>query len=202
MRGLLALLFPARRSEYAVEEASFEQLAANVAPVVLANNVLALLPFRDPVVHALIVEMKYYNNRKATEMLARVLADYVLECSSEETALYAQHVHLVPLPLSGKRKRERGYNQAEALCRTAALIDVTVDTNVLRRIRHTSTQTSLSKKEREENMEGAFEAVRPDPAHLYIVVDDVVTTGTTLAEAVRALKAAGAIEVRAVALAH
>lgn len=202
MHSLLALLFPPRRSERMAATATIEMLAPKVAPVVLTNAVMALLPFRDPLVHALVVEMKYYGGTHATNLLATVLADYLLELSSEETALYQKQIRLVPLPLSGRRKRERGYNQAEALCRAVRIPHITVDTEVLRRIRHTERQTALHKEERKENMQGAFEALNPDPAHLYIVIDDVVTTGATLGEAVHALRGAGATEVRALALAH
>jgi len=175
-------------------------------PVSPEADVVALLPYRDPAVHALIVEAKYHGNAHATDILGKVLADYLLEQMADATALEQSKIALLPLPLSGKRKRERGYNQSQAICTAAQKIlgpAATTVTEVLERTRHTRAQARLGKSARHENIRGAFSTRRdPDPAYLYIVVDDVYTTGATLSEAMRSLKEAGATRVMGVALAH
>ena len=203
MRGLLDLVFPPRETEHIVRSMSQETLAPLINPVTNEFGVVALLPYREPLVHALIVETKYHGNKTASELLASVLSDYLLERMSEETEIERRTVAFVPLPLSSKRKRERGYNQVEQVLRkTAEQLGAHMETQLLTRMRHTTPQTKLSKVERKNNVMDAFHADTPNPSYLYIVVDDVLTTGATLAEAVRTLTEAGADRVIAVALAH
>ncbi len=109
----------------------------------------------------------------------------------------AERAALVPVPLSAKRQRQRGFNQSAVLC--AALApqwNLPVWDDVLVRIRHTETQTRLTPGERLRNVSGAFStpatarnALRG--AHV-IVVDDVVTTAATLNACAAALCSGGA----------
>ena len=104
---------------------------------------------------------------------------------------------IVPVPLSSKRMRERGYNQS--LCLAQALAkrwSIPVWTDVLARVRHTETQTRLTPGDRLRNVSGAFGApasARPilRGTHL-VIVDDVVTTAATLNACASALCAGGA----------
>ena len=111
---------------------------------------------------------------------------------------------LVPVPLHRDRLRERGYNQALELARPLARelgIDLRLD--MLQRVRATSAQSDLDAAARRRNLRGAFAAadrVAP-PAHVAIV-DDVMTTGTTLRECARALARAGVARVDVWALAR
>jgi len=126
---------------------------------------------------------------------------------------------LIPIPLARKRLRERGYNQSEILARALARqwqIPVLLD--VLVRTRETPTQTALTPDTRLANVAGAFEVrnaklkmrngtERCDFAfHTsnfeFVLVDDVFTTGATLAEAARALEQAGARRIRGVTFAR
>jgi len=108
---------------------------------------------------------------------------------------------LVPIPLAPKRLRERGYNQSDALAEALGRRwHLPVSRTLLTRSRETATQTALTPETRLANVAGAFApgpmtpgrrpGVSRDPT--YILVDDVFTTGATLAEAARALEQAGA----------
>jgi ComF family protein len=100
---------------------------------------------------------------------------------------------LVPVPLGARRQRERGYNQAAVLARALGeRVGARVDERALVRVRETRTQTTLGPAERWRNVEGAFAPARALAGVKVAVVDDVLTTGATLAACAAALAAGGA----------
>lgn len=134
-------------------------------------------------VHAL----KYQNNQSLGEFFTKRLAALV----SKESWLIDK---VVPVPLSRQRLVERGYNQAALIARPlAARLRDHFDPFCLVRTRDTPTQVGLSGEERRLNVVGAFEAI-PELVERkrILLVDDVMTTGSTLAECAQALKIAGA----------
>jgi ComF family protein len=98
---------------------------------------------------------------------------------------------LVPIPLSAGRERTRGYNQSAVLAAAVAKRHGGRVDPVLERARDTGTQTALTPEARRANLAGAF-VVRETPPVNPVLVDDVFTTGATLAEAAAALLSAGA----------
>lgn len=192
LRSILDLLFPPRDSEALVNAATSEDFGALARPRAHDMNIVSLLPYRAPLVRACVREAKFRDSEKACWLLAKVLADYL---SDEGVSPI-----FVPVPLSAERMKERGYNQAERILRKA---DVSVEAGLLIRTRDTLPQTSLPRNERPENVRDAFSLLRePDPAHTYIVFDDVLTTGSTLRSALTAFRASGAARVSGLALAH
>lgn len=104
---------------------------------------------------------------------------------------------IVPMPLHPARLVERGFNQSREIARvTARLLDLRLAEPALRRVRATAPQVGLARIERAVNLQGAFCAeASVVTGRTVILVDDVVTTGSTAAEASRTLRAAGAREV-------
>ena len=99
---------------------------------------------------------------------------------------------LVPVPLHRRRLRQRGHDQALGLARDwGHALGLPVLAGALRRERDTRPQTELDAGERRRNLEGAFRMHALCPPHVALV-DDVLTTGSTAAAAVQALRAAGA----------
>jgi ComF family protein len=110
---------------------------------------------------------------------------------------------LVPVPLHAARRRDRGYNQAEALAASIArLCPRRVARGALRRLRDTGTQTRLARADRTLNLRDAF---RADPRRVagkrLLLIDDVCTTGSTLSHCRDELLRAGAARVDALTLA-
>lgn len=99
---------------------------------------------------------------------------------------------IIPVPLHRGRLRQRGYNQALELARPVArALGVEIDAHACVRTRATPSQVSLDAALRRRNVRGAFDLVRT-PAYRHVaVVDDVMTTGSTVAEIARLLRRAG-----------
>ena len=100
---------------------------------------------------------------------------------------------LLPVPLSKRRMNERGYNQAELIANPLAeFINIEYRDNILRRDRNTRHQAGLRNYERMTNVRGAFSASEDASGTDIIIFDDIYTTGSTIEECAKTLKAAGA----------
>jgi ComF family protein len=195
LQMLVDLIIPPRRSELVVRGLT----KAQVEGLSGAEG----LPYHDPRVTALVWEVKYYGNRRAAALCGALLADQILACAADTVG----RPLLIPVPMHPGRRRERGHNHTELLCEAAlkCLQGTPVEyiPHALARMRATPTQQGLQRSVRLKNIKGAMiadeKAVR---GRVCIVLDDVATTGATLAEARRALKAAGARSVENVVLAR
>jgi ComF family protein len=132
--------------------------------------------------------------------LARPLGDLIVEhCAGALAAPDA----LVPVPLARARERERGFNQAGLLAeRLGERLGVRVRSRWLVRLRATAAQSDLSAAERRANVADAFAAAPAVAGRDVVVIDDVITTGATVAECARALHEAGARRVGVLAVAR
>jgi ComF family protein len=106
---------------------------------------------------------------------------------------------IIPVPLHPTRQRERGFNQATLLAELLSAQVSIPSKMLLERVRYTTTQTALDRAERMENLHNAFRLRKNmDVRGLRVLlIDDVLTTGSTLSECARILKRAGAISVHA-----
>ena len=159
------------------------------------------------VLRALILQLKFHRRERLGERLGARLAEIWDPlggaCGDGRTLL-------VPVPLHGSRERERGFNQSallagglsHALARTHG--GAGIEARALLRTKATPPQTGLSFSARRENVRGAFSVVEPDwvRGRVVVLVDDVMTTGSTLSACAEALKAAGAERVLALTLAR
>jgi ComF family protein len=153
----------------------------------------------DGVLRDAILRMKH--------IAGEALADCLSSLWAEQLAarLLPEKIDAVfPIPLHWWRRWTRGYNQSEVLaCAIAARLDAAYRPRWLRRVRNTPKQTAQTAAGRRENVRGAFRTRRRVNLKglTCLVVDDVLTTGSTCSEAARALRAAGAARVVAAALA-
>lgn len=135
-----------------------------------------------PPVDQLLVRYKFHQDLAAGRLLAQLMqrAPPPWWCPP-----------LVPVPLHNRRLRQRGYNQAGELCR---LLPMPVWQGLYRR-RHTAPQSERTAEQRRENLFDAFDVRGSVPSRL-TVVDDVMTTGSTVMEVAETLRLVGAGEVR------
>jgi ComF family protein len=146
-------------------------------------------------VRKLVHEFKYSKQRH----LRYPVADWLGE-TLHDPRLRGRHFDvLVPVPLHPARERERGFNQAMLLAELLAASTTVPLRAVLERTRYTTTQTAYDRAERMENLHGAFRLRKnKDVRDLRVLlIDDVLTTGSTLSECARVLRAAGAVSVHA-----
>lgn len=155
-------------------------------------------PYREPLRQA-ILRMK----QPGGEMLAELVGEFWADLAGDRLAGLGADV-VVPVPLHWLRQWQRGHNQSETLARgLATRLNLPLRPRWLRRVRHTPKQT-LPRIDRRANVRGAF-AARPVPelrGRTVLLVDDVMTTGSTASEAARALRAAGASRVVVAVLAR
>ena len=134
----------------------------------------------DALVHAL----KFRGELALAPLLAGLLAPTVRSLRID---------HVVPVPLSAERLKSRGYNQAVEIARH--LRSDALELALCERTRDAPPQMELPYGERQRNVRGAFRCTRSLDGARIAVVDDVMTTGATLDEIARTLKAAGAAHV-------
>lgn len=132
----------------------------------------------------------------------RALAPYLVQAAAEH--LSGQFDAVTYVPVSPKRLRERGYDQARLLADAMARHWDTRAEATLRKVRHTKAQSSLKDAAaRRQNIDGAYTVLSAERVigRRFLLVDDVVTTGSTMAAAAEALRSAGAASVVCAALA-
>lgn len=140
----------------------------------------------------LIQQAKYNDQPRTGQYLARQAA-FEISQKEESHDFFDNIDYIVPIPLSRKRERRRGYNQSDYIAQ--GLSDIThipVSTKNLRRFIHNKTQTRLSRESRRQNVDGIFRLAHPDVfrgKHI-LLVDDVMTTGATLSSCIKTLEQA------------
>jgi ComF family protein len=159
----------------------------------------AAYPFTGPLREA-IHHFKYDKERARATHLGLALLPLLDQIPPH---LSAASLLLIPVPLSAARRRERGYNQAEALARVLAASSDWPLSIALRRTRATPPQIGLNRTARHQNVAGAFTWAGESLAgRRVLLVDDVLTTGATANACAVALKEAGAAWVGLVTVAR
>jgi len=157
---------------------------------------------------SLVHSLKYHNGLYVIEDMQQLFA------GSPGLAQWLSAAVLVPVPLHPRRQRRRGYNQATLLAQALSkLASETAETDtirpqvklLLRRVRHTQSQTRYDKQTRLKNLKDAFALEKhAQISHTarYAIIDDVFTTGATLNSCARVLRRAGARHIDVVAFGH
>jgi ComF family protein len=153
----------------------------------------ALLKFqKSGIVQNLLHELKYNNHPEIGIKLGKILAANALQYG-----LGAEFDLLIPVPLHKSRLRARGYNQSGMIAKgISEVLTIPYDDSCMIRLAATKTQTKKSKVDRWENVNEVFQVSKPDKIldKRILLVDDVITTGSTLEACARRLFDAGASE--------
>jgi len=160
--------------------------------------IFAATSYKDESVKKAIRMFKYHG----IKILAKPLAELILKRTKNDLSKLIKNpdiAALIPIPLSKKRLRQRGYNQSELLGQFLSdKLSIKMETNVLYKIKETISQVEIKDREKRlKNLQGAFKVKNPEliKNKIVILVDDISTTGATLNEAKQVLMQAGAKKV-------
>lgn len=209
--ALLNILFPQPREIRKLEKMTMRDYYSSMErSEEFSSSIKAFFNYRDPLVRAAVWAVKYQSNSLIAERFGEILYEEIVGDLEDAVAFKNFSApFLVPIPSSKIRRRKKGFNQTERLAEAIVRVDKAgffeYQRNILVRIKDTIPQTETkNKRERRENPKGSFAVVneRRLEGRNVILIDDVVTTGSTLEEAMRTLKRAGAKRVIAYAIAH
>ena len=140
-------------------------------------------------------------------ILSRLLAELIIDRLKTHHSDLSQPDALIPVPLHPKRLKQRGFNQSLEIARHIGKdLDIPVYKHLLIRTRATPKQSGLNRKARERNIKGAFR-LSPNRGNRELadkhiaIVDDVITTGSTIREVAKVLKRAGPVKITVIAVA-
>lgn len=169
-----------------------------------------IFDYRHPPVRQAISLLKYKNKRKIADILAEAIYDHLIEELAElSTMRNFNSAILIPIPIEKSRLKERGFNQSILIGKALTKLDQNqnfiLNSDILIKVKDTDHQARLkNRKNRLQNIVGVF-SINPNidiKNKNIILLDDVTTTGATLAEAKRVLKLAGARKIIAFTVAH
>lgn len=180
-----------------------------------ANWIFPIFDYRHPPIKKALWLLKYKNKKSFAKIFAEILYGKIIEELSDLSLMENfRNIILIPIPLSPKRYRERGYNQAELICGKLIELDqknniFTLEKEILMKTKETEHQARIkNRNQRLKNVIGSFSIKNAEQNKLLIknrniiLIDDITTTGATLNEAKRILKQAGARKVIAFTVAH
>jgi ComF family protein len=206
IKKILDLLFPPTDETKQLRKLSNKDLVKLPTHRIPEKSFIeAVCDYRYEKVRDVVYALKFSESKLAAEIIGELLQEEILAICQEHR-IFADKIVITPIPLSANRKRERGFNQSKRVCEAIADNDnenIFVHKQLLEKTRQTADQTELSKSERCKNVRGVFRTTKKinDEATIY-VIDDVTTTGATLAEARRALREVTDAKIIGIAFAH
>lgn len=172
--------------------------------------IFSLFDYRHPPIKKAVWLLKYKGKKNIASFFAENMHGRILEELADLSVLenFREPI-LIPIPLAPKRRRERGFNQAELICKKLFELEknnsIYFEKNVLIKPKDTEHQARIeNRSERLKNIIGSFSVKNPEKIknRNIILIDDVTTTGATLSEARKVLKQAGARKIIAFTVAH
>lgn len=157
--------------------------------------------YADPYIKKTVHALKYEYISEIGRFMGMLLAEKYRDFGHG----YASDAHVVPIPIHRKRFRDRGFNQSELIARAfAETANIMYVPNAIERVIDTQSQVNLSGSERIQNVSGAFAVrnMRSIYGETVYLIDDVCTTGATLLETARTLRAAGVKDIIGVTFAR
>lgn len=174
------------------------------SPPALDGFAVAVFHYKDERVQRLIWNIKYKRSVEAVEMGGYALFQELKKMNLPPSTI------IVPMPITKRRRRERGYNQCELLTSEIIKLDTlgyfNIRTDILLRTHHANRQTLKGRTDRLKDAKGVFSLNKTVADqyldHTIVIIDDVITTGSTISDAINTFKEAGFKNVQGLTLAH
>jgi ComF family protein len=196
---LIDIVFPKGSLIREIELMTPTTLYSHVGKNIYRHGVKAPFRYKDRYIEQALWEIKRKENKNIYELFANCLYIFI----EQELCHPPDEYIFVPIPLTAKKKSERGFNQCELLLKHMP-DTLQKEFDLLVRVRDTLPQKTLRREQRLKNLADCFAVT--DPKKVFtkriVLIDDICTTGTTLHEARSALLKAGAKEVLLFAVAH
>ncbi len=156
------------------------------------DELLCIFKYED-IVRDMIIKYKFQNKPYLYKTFSKIILKNEKTCGFLE-----KYDIIIPVPISRKRKHERGYNQTQLIAKEIAeILNIKLGNNILIKERDTKAQSGLSKKDRATNIKDVFKITdyKTIKNMKILIFDDIYTTGSTANECARVLKEAGAQKV-------
>lgn len=156
------------------------------------SRLVAAFPYQEKTVRELLHIYKYNRAREA----GPICADFLIAHARQWRMRFSRTAIIIPIPLHSARMRERGFNQSEEIGkRFASSLELLYRGDILQRMKYTQSQVRCADfRERRKNITGVFTAHKTAEIQnkTIVLIDDIATSGSTMDEAARVLKEAGA----------
>ena len=209
--SVLNLILPKDTEIIEIENMSELDIINNIpsANEIRNNKYKSLFQYKDKLTRKAIWAIKYNKNQKIIKKYSNMLYEFVLENTTDEIFFSNfNNPMILPIPMYKDNLKERGYNQSELIVKEILKIDngKNFDTSftALKKIKQTPHQSALKNKtERLKNLKNCFYADETIVKNRnMILIDDVITTGTTMNEVSKILKNSGAKKIIGFSIAH
>ena len=153
------------------------------------NELFSIFKYEEDI-RKLILKYKFQNKAYLYKTFSKIILNNKKICGNLK-----KYDIIIPVPIHKKRKNQRGYNQTELIAKEISKsLNIKMENNVLIKNINTKAQSELSKKERKDNIKGAFKVqnLRKIENKNILIIDDIYTTGSTANQCSKTLKLAGA----------
>ncbi len=211
LENIINFIFPSERSAKILEAMSASDISEAIARAedIPDKRFKALFNYKDPFARQAVWEIKYHANKNIAEKISILLYEFILEELSDMSSFgNFTNPLAIPVPSGRKSIRERGFNQCELILKMIRkadegnMLDFSFDS--VKKISETEKQAETkNRSERIKNLSGSFYA---DPSKVsgrcIVIIDDVITTSSTMKEMAKILMEAGAKKVSGFSIAH
>jgi len=173
------------------------------------KEIFALFDYKEDVIKKAIWNLKYHKQWVIGKKFGQLLYEnFIEEIFELKEFIQGEKILVIPVPISKKRKNDRGYNQSEKIAKSFCECNpkiLKLQNNIILKIKNTIPQAKITNREKRlKNMIGVFDIKNKEiiKNRTIIIIDDVTTTGATIKEIIKILKRNGAKKIIGITIAH
>jgi len=203
--GLPLFKYPLCPNPACQKKLIFGRVCENCRQASGLTRFFAALPYQDKTTREMLWQFKYLGAKDLAFAFGKILTEFLAKCGFE-SIFDKKKTILVPVPLFQARLKDRGFNQSEEIAKIIGeYFKIPARIDILAKIKDTAAQAEIkSPEQKQKNILGVFSCKNPDAVlgKIVILIDDVYTTGSTMKECARVLRASGAKEIWGITIAR